>query len=92
MNRIQILTSALADSWKRGQRDGLLMNELIKEFRKAGVDDQRTENRIREHAGHWKEVERRQYVACLKGPGVLMQCIGECNWKGWIKDLSTGSA
>lgn len=90
MNRIQILTNALADSWKRGQRDGLLMNELIKEFRKAGVD-QRTENRIREHAGHWVEVERRQYVPCLNGPGVLMQCTGECNWKGWVRCIKPGT-
>lgn len=84
MNRIEILTNALADAWKSGQCDGLLMRQLLNEYRKAGVD-QRTENRIREHAHHWVELERREHVVCLNGPGVLMRCPAPCNWIGWIK-------
>lgn len=47
--------------------------------------DQRTKNRIREHAVHWVEVERRPYVYCLNGPGVLMRCPKPCAWIGWIR-------
>lgn len=49
----------------------------------TGVD-QRTKNRIKEHGGHWKEVEHRDWVLCIEGPAVLMKCPQPCNWAGWI--------
>lgn len=87
MNRIRVLTQAVADAWKTGQPDGLLLRELVNEYRKvnAGSTDKRTENRVREHGGHWREVEYRSHVFCLNGPGVLMRCPPPCNWLGWIK-------
>lgn len=85
MSRIEILTNALADAWKAGEQDGLLLSLLLQEYRKDTGCDKRTENRIREHAHHWVEIERRQHVWCLQGPGVLMKCPEPCNWIGWIK-------